>query len=72
MMDLLDSAAVSFTLVLTKIDKLAVSRRASVLEAIDKEARGRTAAFPEVCATSSFEQEGLDPLKTQIAALAAS
>lgn len=70
-MGLLDSAAVSFTVALTKIDELNAAERAEAIQAIDAEARRHTAAFPEICATSAFEGDGLDPLKMQLAALAA-
>ena len=69
-MDLLDEAAVSFGVVLTKIDKLAPEEVADVVAATDVEARKHTAAYPEICATSAFRGMGLDPLKVQLAALA--
>jgi GTP-binding protein len=69
-MGLLDEAAVSFGLVLTKIDKLAPDEIAAAVVAADSEARKHTAAFPEICATSAFRAMGLDPLKVQLAALA--
>jgi GTP-binding protein len=69
-MKLLDEAAVSFGVVLTKIDKLAPDEIADAVAAADTEARKHTAAFPEICATSAFRGMGLDPLKVQLAALA--
>ena len=69
-MRLLDEAAVSFGVVLTKIDKLSPEEIATVVAATDAEARKHTAAFPEICATSAFRGMGLDPLKVQLAALA--
>ena len=69
-MNLLDEAAVSFGLVLTKIDKLTATDIAAAMVAADDEARKHTAAFPEVCATSALRGSGLDPLKLQLAALA--
>jgi GTP-binding protein len=69
-MDLLDEAAVSFGVVLTKIDKLSPEEVAEVVAATDVEARKHTAAYPEICATSAFRGMGLDPLKVQLAALA--
>jgi GTP-binding protein len=68
-MELLDKAAVSYTVVLTKIDQLTTAERAQALQAIDAEARTHTAAYPQVCATSALKSEGLDQLKTQLAAL---
>jgi GTP-binding protein len=69
-MDLLDEAAVSYSLVLTKIDKLKPDEIARVIAATDAAARKHTAAFPEIAATSAFEGLGLDGLKLQLAALA--
>ena len=69
-MRLLDEAAVSFGLVLTKIDKLSPKDMAAAVVAADTEARKHTAAYTEICATSAFRGAGLDPLKVQLAALA--
>lgn len=69
-MNLLDEAAVSFGIVLTKTDKLTSSEIAAAVVAVDDEARKHTAAFPEICATSALRGAGLDPLKLQLAALA--
>jgi GTP-binding protein len=69
-MRLLDEAAVSFAIVLTKIDKLSPGELAMTLAAVGSEARKYTAAFPEICATSALRGAGLDPLKLQLAALA--
>jgi len=69
-MDLLDEAAVSFALVLTKIDKLKADELDAALATAHAEARRHTAAFPEIAATSAFRSLGLDPLKLQLAALA--
>ncbi len=70
-MDLLDSAAVSYCLSLTKIDKVPPSERAGLLSDIMAQARQHTAAYPEVFATSALKSEGLDTLKVELAALAA-
>jgi GTP-binding protein len=69
-MRLLDEAAVSFGLVLTKSDKLAPENLAATLAVVGDEARRHTAAFPEISATSALRGVGLDPLKEQLAALA--
>ena len=69
-MKLLDEAAVSYGLALTKIDKLAPEDVAAVVAAADAAARKHTAAFPQICATSAHKGLGLDPLKLQLAALA--
>jgi len=68
-MALLDKAAVSYQVVLTKADKIkppAVEKlEKAVLEAIRK----NPAAYPEVIATSSEKKTGFDDLKAAIAAL---
>jgi GTP-binding protein len=69
-MRLLDEAAVSFAIVLTKSDKLTPDEVAATLSAAASEARTHTAAFPEICATSALRGAGLDPLKMQLATLA--
>ncbi|MEI9886337.1 MAG: ribosome biogenesis GTP-binding protein YihA/YsxC [Rhizomicrobium sp.] len=69
-MKLLDEAAVSYGVTLTKIDKLKPDEAAAAVAAADAAARKHTAAFPQICATSAFRGLGLDPLKMQLAALA--
>jgi GTP-binding protein len=68
-LDLLDKAAVSYQVVLTKADKL----KASALEALIANVRAaiakRPAAHPEVLATSSESGLGLPDLRAEIAAL---
>lgn len=65
-LDLLDKAAVSYQLVLTKADKIKppalVKLKAATLKAIEK----RPAAFPEIVATSSEKGLGVDDLKAAI------
>lgn len=65
-LDLLDKAAVSYQLVLTKSDKIkppALKKlEAETLERIKK----RPAAFPELVATSSEKGHGVDDLKAAI------
>jgi GTP-binding protein len=69
-MKLLDEAAVSYGVVLTKIDELKPAQADAAVAAADAAARKHTAAFPQICATSSRTKDGLDPLKLQLAALA--
>ena len=71
-MNLLDAAAVSYCLALTKIDKLSPQEHAGVLADVEVQARLHTAAYPEVFATSALKGEGLDALKVHLAALALS
>jgi GTP-binding protein len=69
-MDLLDQAAVSYAGVLTKLDELTHAEREQVRSASAEELARRTAAFPELFATSARKAEGLEPLRDHIAALA--
>jgi GTP-binding protein len=69
-MRLLDEAAVSYGLVLTKADKLSAAEADAAVAAADSRARKHTAAFPQICATSALKGLGLDSLKLQLAALA--
>jgi GTP-binding protein len=67
-MALLDKAAVSYCLVLTKIDKL--EQGEDVRPALEAEAARHTAAYPEVFATSALKAVGLEALKVHLMALA--
>src|SRR5213078_3796543 len=69
-MDLLDEAAVSYVVVLTKIDELKREEFARVASAVESETRQHTAAFPDLFATSAHEKDGLDTVKVHLAALA--
>jgi GTP-binding protein len=65
-MDLLDRAAVSYQIVLTKTDKIkppAVERL--VTETLDR-IRKRPAAYPEVIATSAEKSGGIEELRSAI------
>lgn len=68
-MDLLDKSAMSYQVVLTKVDQLkageAERRAAETLDALKK----RPAAFPEVIATSSEKGLGIDTLRAAVARL---
>jgi len=59
-MKMLDDAAVSYRLVLTKSDKVKASELADVTAATEAEARKRPAAHPDVLATSSETGLGMD------------
>ena len=65
-LDLLDKAAVSYQIVLTKADKIKeAGHERLVAETLDK-IRRRPAAFPEVLATSSEKAKGLEELREAI------
>ena len=68
-MTLLDKAAVSYQVVLTKIDKLKPGAAARVVEETAERIRKRPAAYPEVIATSSEKGTGMDDLRRAIASI---
>jgi len=70
-MGLLDQAAVSYVLALTKIDQLSAAERVKAEDGITNESRSHTAAYPQIFSTSALKSLGLDALKAHIAALAA-
>jgi GTP-binding protein len=65
-MDMLDKAAVSYRLVLTKADKIKATDLAAVTEGTAAEARKRPAAHPEIIATSSEKGMGLPELRAAV------
>ena len=66
MMQMLDDAAVSYHLVLTKGDKIKTSELAQVLEATRAEAARHPAAHPTIFTTSSETGSGVAELRTAI------
>ena len=69
-MTVLDRAAVSYQLVLTKTDKLKPAELASVLARVDAQSRTHGAAHPELIATSAETGQGIALLRAELAALA--
>ncbi|MEP5727744.1 MAG: ribosome biogenesis GTP-binding protein YihA/YsxC [Sulfitobacter sp.] len=68
-LSLLDSAAVTFQVVLTKADKVKENERAKVLEQV-RDAMGKhPAAYPEIVVTSSEKGWGIPTLRAIIATL---
>ena len=65
-LEMLDTAAVSYRLVLTKADKIKASDLAAVHAATEAEARKHPAAHPEVIATSSEKGLGIAELRTAV------
>jgi GTP-binding protein len=65
-MDMLDAAAVSYRVVLTKADKIKASALAEVQARTEAEARKRPAAHPEIIATSSEKGMGLPELRAAV------
>lgn len=68
-MDLLDRAAVTFQVVLTKADKPGAAEQQKTLERLRSELGRHPAAFPELLVTSSENRQGLETLRAVIAGL---
>ncbi len=69
-MAVLDEAAVSYQIVLTKIDKVKAGARNSTVQAVSVEAARHPAAHPQVVGTSAIEKDGIAELRAALAALA--
>jgi GTP-binding protein len=65
-MDMLDKAAVSYRLVLTKADKIKATDLAAVTHATEAEARKRPAAHPDIIVTSSEGGMGIPELRAAV------
>jgi GTP-binding protein len=65
-MKMLDEAAVSYRLVLTKADKIKATELAEVTAGTEEEARRHPAAHPEIIATSSEKGLGMDRLRAAV------
>ena len=65
-LDMLDKAAVSYRLVMTKIDKIKPTELADVMAATAAEARKRPAAHPEILPTSSETGLGIPELRAAV------
>lgn len=68
-MTLLDKAAVSYQIVLTKADKISALALPKLMAATQEAIRKRPAAYPEIIATSSEKGAGLTDLQAAIASL---
>lgn len=66
-LDLLDKAAVSYQIVLTKTDKIKEAGVPRLMSETVEKIRKRPAAYPEIVATSSEKGKGLDELRQTIA-----
>jgi GTP-binding protein len=65
-MKMLDDAAVSYRLVLTKADKIKDSELQDVIAATEAELRKHVAAFPELSVTSAEKRGGIDELRAAV------
>lgn len=66
LMDMLDKAAVSYRIVLTKADKVKATELAAVRQQTIDEARKHPAAHPDVIATSSEKGMGIPELRAAV------
>jgi GTP-binding protein len=69
---LLDKAAVSYQIVLTKVDKIKPADLPRLVQETSEKIRKRPAAYPAVLATSSEKGGGIDELRAAIALAARS
>lgn len=69
-MDMLDKAAVTYEIVLTKTDKISAKTLEKVLEDTKKSIAEHPAAYNNIIATSSEKNLGIDLLRGEIASLA--
>ena len=70
LMEMLDDAAVTYQLVLTKTDKIKRAELEKVMRRTSRTINKRPAAHPELMVTSSEKKTGLDDLRAEIATLA--
>lgn len=70
LMEMLDDAAVTYQLVLTKSDKVKKAELDKVMRRTSRTIGKRPAAHPELMVTSSEKKTGLDDLRAEIATLA--
>ena len=68
-MSMLDSSAVTFQVVLTKLDKVKEKDRENILEQVRASLQKHPAAFPEIILTSSERGWGIPTLRSIIAML---
>jgi GTP-binding protein len=69
-MEMLDRAAVSYQVVLTKADKVKIADMPKVLAATEATIRKHVAAHPDVIVTSANKETGIDELRAAIVSLA--
>ena len=65
-MKMLDEAAVSYQIILTKIDKIPATELAKIVAQTNAEIAKHAAALPDIIATSSEKKIGLELLKAEI------
>lgn len=65
-MEMLDEAAVSYQIVLTKLDKLKKAEQQAIIPRVQAQLAKHPAAYPEVIGTSSVKKNGLDDLRVAV------
>jgi GTP-binding protein len=66
---LLDRSAVTFQVVLTKVDKISQADKLAVIEQVKAALAKHVAAYPEIIVTSSEKGEGIETLRAVIATM---
>ncbi len=69
-MSMLDTSAVNYQIILTKVDKAKQEDLKSIIEKTQKELAKRPAAHPEVFLTSAMRGVGIEELRAELASLA--
>jgi len=69
-MKMLDVSAVSYQIVLTKLDKLKANDREKIIQKTSEDTKKFVACHPEVLTTSSEKKWGLEELRAEVATLA--
>ena len=68
-MEMLDKAAVTYQIVLTKTDKISSAALTKLIAEIETEIAKHAAAYTKVLSTSSEKKQGLDQLRAEIVSL---
>ena len=66
---LMDRSAVTFQVVLTKVDKISLTEKAAVIEQVKGALAKHVAAYPEIIVTSSEKGDGIETLRAVIATM---
>lgn len=68
-MEMLDKAAVTYQIVLTKIDKISAKELEAVIADTEKKIKEHAAAYVDLLVTSSEKYLGIEPLRAEIVSL---
>jgi len=66
---MMDECAVSYQIVLTKVDKLKKTEQEKIIEKTQEAIRKHVAAHPKVIMTSSVKGNGISDLRAEVASL---